>query len=139
MCRCLENEGEVMRRVALTFTRRLTLVVLIFCALAIALPVSAQSPDRDGNQLLDWCSVAVDHLRDSGADIKNVNVLLRYTRCLTYLEGYTDGSALCVQGVSAGQSSRVITKFLTDHPERLNESMGTLTGEALGKAFPCKH
>lgn len=119
--------------------RILALVVFIFCAVAIASPDSAQSPDRDGNQLLDWCSVAVDHLRDSGADIKNVNDLLRYTRCLTYLEGYTDGSPLCVQGVSAGQAARVTNKFLVDHPERLNESMGTLTGEALGKAFPCKH
>lgn len=127
-----------MRLGALTFMRIVTLVVFIFCALAIALPGNAQSPDRDGNQLLDWCSVAVDHLRDSGADIKNVNDLLRYTRCLTYLEGYIDGSPLCVQGVSAGQSARVITKFLIDHPERLNESMSTLTGEALGKAFPCK-
>jgi hypothetical protein len=47
-------------------------------------------------------------------------------------------SSVCApDGVTIGQTVRVVVKYLHDHPERLHESRLALTLDSLKAAFPC--
>ena len=59
--------------------------------------------------------------------------------CLGFVQGASlSSSDICVpQDVTAGQGTRVVLKYLQDHPEQLHENSATLVRRALKKAFPC--
>jgi hypothetical protein len=45
---------------------------------------------------------------------------------------------LPIEGVTAGQAIRIVTKYLNAHPERLHRDAHILVVEALREAFPCR-
>lgn len=51
-----------------------------------------------------------------------------------------DSTGVCVpdKGYTVGQGVRVLTKYLEDHPEKLNVEVSLLALDAFRKAFPCK-
>jgi hypothetical protein len=67
-------------------------------------------------------------------------------RCMTFMFGFisglsyaADGKVLCVpDDLTAGQSALIVQKWMRDHPEELNRSMGIVAGRALSAAYACK-
>jgi len=50
-----------------------------------------------------------------------------------------DGILFCTSsGVTRGQNSAVVAKFLKNNPEKWNQPADSLVIEAMKKAFPCK-
>ncbi len=48
-------------------------------------------------------------------------------------------SSVCIpNGVTLGQVTKIVKKYLNNHPERLNEQAVELIAAALNEAFPCK-
>jgi len=65
--------------------------------------------------------------------------------CFGYVNGVTDmmialvPNATCPpQGVLLDQTTRIVIKYLADHPEELHEPGAAIVMSALAKAFPCR-
>lgn len=124
-----------MKRIVLSFA-----ILLMFCANGYCL--------MSGSDLLKSCAAAVKM-----ADGTNLSVdeAADSMLCLGYLSGFTDSLRLstrfsgtsianvCLptEGVSNEQLSRVITKWLKDHPEDLHKSVRIEVLNALSHVFPC--
>jgi hypothetical protein len=101
--------------------------------LALAVALGCIQPAKaagTGMDLQQWCS-------GGGAD---------GLRCMTFIFGFisglsyaADGKVLCVpDDLTAGQSALIVQKWMRDHPEELNRSMGIVAGRALSAAYACK-
>jgi len=69
---------------------------------------------------------------------------LRANFCVGYVTGALDALSLdgtiCLRstGSTTLQAVGVLRKFLSDHPERWNESPGVLVSSVLKETFPCR-
>jgi hypothetical protein len=116
--------------------------------LCIALIPGAQTQDEkrasiweSGNAFLSACADLSESSRTSGYE-QGV--------CLGFVKGIEAGVSMaydyenrtapfCVPDeVTNGQMLRVLTKFITDHPEKAHYQTRVLELEALMKTFPCE-
>jgi hypothetical protein len=128
--------------------------ILLSALLLLPASVFAEEPKEDGNNLLDNCTQMVNYADNSSAQTNDV----KFGWCSGWLDGViatldqwhvatsqdfdsyskTGIVGICFpQGVTKGQTARVIVKYLRDHPNRLQESQMLLTIDALRDAFPC--
>jgi hypothetical protein len=111
--------------------------LIVFCF--IANPAFAM-PER-GDDLL-WGLTA------QGAD--EIKAVSSQAVCFGYVSGMIDSYKIlsavnpsirfiCLprQGISTDQATRIIVKWLQEHPERLHETPRILVFDALRSAFPC--
>jgi Rap1a immunity proteins len=113
--------------------------ILGFLLLSLfAIPARAQSSTSDGNYLLESCRISLQHV-DSSALGSHLDAF-RDGTCVGLVSGVASVSPkVCAsEGVTLGQSVRVVYKYLQDHPEKLNLRDAQLIEEALSRAFPCK-
>jgi len=116
----------------------------------ILLPMTAQSFLKDGNVLLDHCSVAEEYIGKLTADADTAfKVGYCYawvSKALVYMLRHRSQSPqlhVCfpVTGdtfdVSPNHGVRILVKYLKGHPERLHEDPTLLTVDAFRDAFPC--
>jgi hypothetical protein len=123
------------------------LVFLLACFLTAA----AQNTDHldvenSGNEYLSGCAGITD------SDVKSGSAFIQGL-CFGYLTGFLDGYeggarvyaskgknvTFCLPPEGTrGQNVRVFMKYLSDHPENLHESTGSLIIRAIHAAFPCK-
>ncbi len=63
------------------------------------------------------------------------------TQGVRYGQAYSQqGYKICVpDDATAGQLEQVVQKYLREHPEKLHESAGSLSAEAIYAAFPCRN
>lgn len=124
---------------------------------AICLIITAAAPrcygSTKGEELLEKCQKAI-HLVDNGGGL--VKDQFDEGWCMGWVESAVSLSALheqwksrnqqspgllgvCVagKGITLIQSARVVVKYLTDHPESLQEDGMELTIAALKGSFPC--
>jgi hypothetical protein len=121
--------------------------------------VQAATDQESGNRLLEMCSISVKILDNT---VQPTDDLTDASSCVSYVHGFTDAMHIAVAAarasvpsgnlapnvtrvlacipaeVTGGQLVRIVTKFLTDNPERLHENRGILAMLALNRAFPCK-
>jgi len=86
---------------------------------------------ESGNELFDVCNVNVQ-INDP-----------RHIFCVGYVAGTSDalnsqGTICTPKDVTIRQTVDVIVNYLRKHSEELHVAAPTLTGTALGQAFPCK-
>ena len=112
-----QEEVSVIARVAFG----LTIALALWPRAALALT---------GNELLKRCE-------DNDA--------VQRAFCVGYVIGVADmveegpSGLICVAtGVSNGQLSDIVVKFLRDHPERRHYSANSLVGVALMETYPCQ-
>ncbi|WP_141251695.1 Rap1a/Tai family immunity protein [Pseudomonas syringae] len=101
----------------------------------------------DGNDLLTQCQVAVKNMDARAGGNYDTGV------CLGIIQGVTESIFIlndslpkdlkfCVpsgtEGISHGQSVRIVTKFLRDNPALLHEHSSLLVMMAYKQAYPCK-
>lgn len=113
----------------------------------LVVPAREAHASRTGSQLLDDCSVAIKKTSDmQGLDYQKA------AWCMGFLYGFTSANTAYValeqtdeplfcapeSGASVDQYSRVVVKYLEEHPEKLHMSAGPLALMALRDAFPCK-
>ncbi len=126
------------------------LTILFFVAvLDLTQPLTAQEPQppRDGNQFLKECTQSIRSM--DGETLTSLQLALNL-HCVAYIEGFTDAPLWYVlvmngpplycfpEGVKVGQATRIVVKWMKDHPESLHFEKGIIIGIALKIAFPCK-
>ncbi|MFC1665805.1 Rap1a/Tai family immunity protein, partial [Pseudomonadota bacterium] len=107
----------------------------------------------DGNRLLSECNNAVlardsHNLNDAEfargfyclGRLQGVKEMNEYYRLLLNKMGKKSSIEFCLPkgGVENGQASRIVVKFLRDHPDQLDEVSVILIIDAFRAAFPCK-
>ena len=108
----------------------------VLCVFAIAFATTVRAGDQiTGIDLYKWCET----------NEKEATSVV----CTAYVAGFVDGMQIrhvldedghtfCPpKGGGYGQMVLVVRKFMADHPEYLNEHIGTIVGGALSRAFPC--
>jgi hypothetical protein len=139
-------------RGSIPHTMRITLCLSLFLILSPAIALATDSSkgwgNMSGNDLLPDCSVAVS-FADNGKNLP-LEQMVSMGRCMYYISGFLDGHSLASavgsgspslcfpKGGSLGQMVRVVTKWMRDHPEKLNESAAMCVYRALVDAFPCR-
>jgi len=113
----------------------LALLLLSTSIVAMGENVSSGS----GNGLLPQCQAAVDALTD---DAKFAAASYDIGYCTGLIHGISDvleslGTVCPGDGVTGAQRTRVVVKFLNDHPARLNDRDTILVMDALRQAWPC--
>ena len=113
------------------------LSVCVFMLLAVA--VCSPEDMTRGNWLLSSCQVAVKELDDPSFTASKMESF-QNGYCLGIVQGVSDTSQDVCPGehVSYIQITRVVLKYLQDHPEQLDQHGSTLVYRALAKAFPCQ-
>ena len=132
---------------------KILIIPLVLCFSALAWTQN-ESGKQDGNKLLEYCGQAVKS-EEPHTPAEHFGTAW----CLGYIYGFVDGfdalaiasakdetdydrlrkSYVCYpKDVTAGQTARVLVKFLNDHPERLHQSASVLMLEAVQNAFPCR-
>ncbi|WP_439871178.1 Rap1a/Tai family immunity protein [Pseudomonas syringae] len=114
---------------------------------ALAGLMTSGSAMADGSELLRQCQIAVRNM-DAGVG-GNYDTGM----CFGMIQGVTESILIlnnslpkdlkfCVpsgpDGISNGQSVRIVTKFLRDNPALLNEHNSLLVMMAYKQAYPCK-
>lgn len=117
------------------------------CALALfTLPAAAQA--YSAIDLLRDCRTAIAFSEGRG-QLKDA---IHAGKCMGYLDGIIDGNAIATglkgpqaamfcaprEGIQIEQAVLIIVKYLTDNPDKLNETARIHTFIALRKAFPCR-
>lgn len=116
------------------------LLVLVFVLFAPSLALEQETPSLvDGNDLLPRCQAAI--AANERSAFKDVHESFSAGYCTGLVAGISYGSSrICPpDGVTALQSARVVVKFLSDNPSKLNLDQRLLVEAALAKAFPCPH
>ena len=105
-----------------------TLVVMMFAQAAAAMT---------GNELKNWMNEA-EAFKEGRPGASGYKAG-RYDGYVMGVANTFNGSAWCSRsGVTIGQMLDVVSKYLRDTPEKLDEDASVLILDALGKAFPCK-
>lgn len=114
----------------------------IALSLAISTPVLAKV--TTGNEMLGSCKAFLK-------DQMPPNQMFEAGMCGGYIVGIVDGFIyaqianpvsvrICIpdDGYTVEQGARVLTKYMDDHPEKLNLNVSTIALQAFRIAFPCK-
>lgn len=109
-----------------------------FIAVLFILTMSLPAQAITGNDLLADC--------EKGEDQSLPNRHHYYAYCSGYITGVVDGLSyldfqkrFCLsKGVTHGQATKVVIKYLKENPQRLHEGYASIILSALKEAFPCK-
>lgn len=123
-------------------TRTLGLFVFLFFAFCVGSSGGSASPKEEvtrGNWLLGSCQLTVKSMDDPSLS-ENTLEAYRDGFCRGLIDGVSHASPkVCPnEEVTHGQETRVVLKYLQDHPEELHLVNAVLVDKALSKAFPCK-
>jgi hypothetical protein len=109
-----------------------------------ATPQTTRAISESGNVFVDFCK----HFDD----VENSRYVLENGVCIGWVQGFTQGVTVTDEflqtskekrmmcppdEVTFGQYTRVIYKYISDHPERAHMVTRYLASEALIRAFPC--
>jgi hypothetical protein len=100
---------------------------------------AAQDRRWTGNLLLPACKTLLND--DNGMDFLiayNQGICMGSVQTLAVVAKMVPGTVCAPQGVTTGQTVRVIIAFLEARPQRLNEDFSLLAVEAVRDAWPCK-
>ena len=92
----------------------------------------------DGNSLLRSCTTEKQdetYYQQNASCLYYTLAIADSSKCGTAVNGY---SWQPQKNVIASQLTKVVTKWLLQHPEELHYSANGLVGAALQNAFPCK-
>ncbi|MFC1816365.1 Rap1a/Tai family immunity protein [Thermodesulfobacteriota bacterium] len=101
----------------------------------------------DGNELLKQCIAGLKVLNN----VKNLSKIeyMDAAFCAGLVQGITDSYRIyrlsktipssCLPGkvINKSQATRIVVKYLREHPERLHLHESNLVIDALSEAFPC--
>jgi len=121
------------------------LILLFYASFA-----NSEAIKNDGNELLNDCNMFIA-FGENNVDKMNSQTSGEAGYCLGLIKGIGDMQVIyavwfksqneifCVpKGVSIGQLTRVVIKFLKDNPAILHEANTCLIVKALRNAYPCK-
>jgi len=106
----------------------------------------------DGNSLLDKCSAAITFMNSN--QMENIRETFKTGLCLGFMQGIIQTSLIhqwnyritqkhpvmfCLpeDGITNGQATRIIIKYLKNHSEKLHKPAIHLSHSAFIAAFPC--
>ncbi|WP_418512175.1 Rap1a/Tai family immunity protein [Corallibacter sp.] len=99
----------------------------------------------DGNKLLDQCQVAM-HIMNGQSEYDRIDAM-KFGLCVGFASGVK--STLMVlpssveicwpkEGITNGQATRILYKYLKDNPQKLHENETLLAMLSMSEAFACK-
>lgn len=105
---------------------------LLICMLMLASPAYSMKGNALQQNMLEAEALNV---HSNGGNFYQAGLFHGY---VTGVAEGTSGLLWCPrEGVTNGQEVAVVSKFLSDHPERLDDIASVLVGDALRAAFPC--
>ena len=122
--------------------KKLIYSIILLC---ITYSVNASSDPSNGSTLLKRCQSAIDLTNKLPMD----HDIYGSAYCFGFIQGFSESntffSALkntrffCIpEQVTLLQKTRVVLKYLTDHPNKLHENESYLVYDALLEGFPCE-
>ena len=112
----------------------------ILAVLSVFVFVSTACAEEDvnsGNYVLEGCQALADSNRLSQNNLMKVGVCAGAITAVSDI--MTARKAMCLpQGVTHQQSAMVVSKYMLNHPEELNEGYTMLIAQAFHDAWPCK-
>lgn len=122
---------------------KVSLIKLIFAFNTLCFSMNLFA--MDGNELMKKCidaQLLVDNQKDSNySSTLNTGVCLGFSQGVqNTLQIFAKEAGICFpnNGVTAGQSMRIILKYLQDNPSQLHEKGIFLAAMAFKKAYPCR-
>jgi len=105
----------------------------VLMALVIAVNTSSVFAGfTNGNELYQWLQESEN---PSGSSFKTG----LYSGYIAGVVDTVDGIQFCTtSGVTRGQNSAVVAKYLKNNPEKWSQSADTLVIDAMKQTFPCK-
>jgi len=125
-------------------TLLLSILVLIFLNSPALLVFSWASPSSlgfslSGHELQSHCVYNLKTNKKSITDYQESSACMFFVRGVINTSAYTGHINFCTgEGVTMGQTIRVVMKYMDDHPEQLHFEAVQIVKIALEKAFPCK-
>ena len=119
-------------------------VLALLISLSLSLPVYADAVFYNGNDLLSQCREHSKFLSDREHNA------YKAAACLAYMVSASDAHGAYVawermppyfckpDGVTQGQLTDIVIKYLEANPEKLHLSAGGLVANALYAVFPCE-
>ena len=113
------SEGNAMKQILLTLFLSIT-------------PITVFAGFTDGNELHEWL---LEDEKENGSSFQ-AGLFKGYVGGVVDLG---DGILFCTTtGVTRGQFSAVVAKYLKNNPEKWNKSADVIVTDAMKAAFPCK-
>jgi Rap1a immunity proteins len=121
-------------------------VLLTIGLLSLSLPAWSIADNGDGNKLLSDCGPLIAFLDGESVDqdkSRGISFCLGLIQGMLHMNQFYEyqlkGAALfCApNSMTNGQATRIVVKYLRDHPEELHQPDSVLTFTALRAAFPC--
>lgn len=127
-------------------------ILLVFYCASIALAKAQPDITSSGNDFLASCSVI-----EKPSEKSTVVDFLKLGTCWGFMQGLEEGIGLSFAAVNKGegsiadlgvclpsegtvtteQSTRIVLKYIREHPEKAHERTATLVVLAMKIAFPC--
>lgn len=118
--------------------------LMFVAALSLASITCASAASSNGNELLEACQANLQFMDKSSAKPDTYQIGFCQGLLHTVLDTVGPDSNISMlkacppDTVSIGQATRVVTRYLQEHPEQLHLRDTTLAYAAIKKAFPCK-
>lgn len=121
--------------------RSITLSVGVFVVLVCVSTRHSHAKESEaltGNGLIGSCRISVRSMEDKSYQETTIEAW-RDGYCMGIIQGVSKASPHVCLGseVTVGQETRMVLKYLEDHPKELHLENDVLVEKALTKAFPC--
>ena len=121
--------------------KKLTLLIVVASLFMVFPTIAAGMHFSDGNQLQEVCNEAIKLLDSKGnADVFTAGTCLGYLRAtndMYEIMAKDSKRTICIPpGISGKQLTRIVVKYLQEHPERLQSIASFLVFEAFQESFP---
>ncbi len=116
---------------------------IMLVIISLMLCMSAYGKGGDGNELLEYCTEfekAVEGDTDSGfTGGVCIGTVRGVMDTMDHMSPNKTGIEACIpDGVTTGQATRVVIKYLRDNPSLLHQNGVSLAMSAFMQAYPCK-
>ena len=122
--------------------KKLTLLIAVASLFMVFPTIAAGIHFSDGNHLQEVCNEAIKLFDSTGnADVFTAGTCLGYLRAtndMYEIMAKDSKRTICIPPeISGKQLTRIVVKYLREHPERLQDIASLLVFEAFKESFPC--
>ena len=123
--------------------KKLTFLSIIASLFMVFPTIAAGKHFSDGNHLHEVCNEAIKLFDSSGkADVFKAGSCFGYIRAtndMYEIMAKDSKRTICIPPeISGKQLTRIVVKYLREHPERLQNIASLLVFEAFQESFPCR-
>ena len=108
--------------------------IVLTTAILVTFNSQSNSASYTGSALLELCSGVEGDGVNMGICFGYISAIVDLSKCGQNVFGY---SSKMPSGATVGQITKVVVKYLNDHPQQLHYTAVSMIAAALHEAFPC--